>query len=546
MPRSRRRRAKSKSTRAPRSSPPDSPGRILGYDVLFSSRRGRRPRKSYEDPEGTLRSYLRKFAFKAVCARAAHVMARRGQSRARFASDLAEGGFDHRVEFVPYLVRRVIIAAAKACESDLEGRDMSAEELRHALIIAEDIIAPADRETRTRDEKIAVFLRLQQLALHDIVDMSYVFREMMTSLDVLALCERDGLLLDDRFAEAYGVTYRRFLLACLAFFGKVTTEGQEGWILRPGPVGDLGFGVDPEAVLRLVEADRAGQVAEWERNLTPGFEAYSLSPLKRFPVVKHADGDRTVPVANDLLDRPLRLFFYDLIEVLTGTDNGTFRSALGEAQETLVQRSLQTALAGRGQVHRAAEVLQPHSGERLCDFVCIERSSVTFIEVKSARFPLKVDVTKTQETLREAITRNGGFADAVAQLADSIHAYREGRTSLPRRGRVFGLVVTPGERVGLNTNEVRRIIAESGVRQAAPEKLKDYLIADDLGFEALVRHVSTRKPLGGTIRELLRGRDIEADVHTRLPRGLPIHPLRGEFDLVPDRLEEEIRARAAE
>ena len=154
-----------------------------------------------------------------ACGRAANLMALRGKSKHGFSEKLRELGFNSVLEFRPYQVRRVIAAAA--------------------------------------DQRLSAFLRMQQESIHDVVDSSYVFREITASLNVLARCLEDGVDLDLLFEREYGVRYRRFALGCIAFWGKVTTDGQEGFYLPPGQVGDLGYGVDPEALLHAITPDRA-------------------------------------------------------------------------------------------------------------------------------------------------------------------------------------------------------------------------------------------------------------------------------------------------
>ncbi len=317
------------------------PSRILGYHVLVTTSGGRRPSDTVHNAPRVLREYLRPFSFKAVCGRAANLTAIRGKSRREFSARLAELGLESALEFRPFLIRRVIAAAAEACSpDDLAGKAMNAAELRHALLIAEDIHSLADRQTHSRDTRTSAFLRMQQAAIHDQVDSSYVFREMSASLDVVARCRSAGLDLDAVFERTYGMTYRRLLLACLAFWGKVTTDRQEGFYLPPNQTGDLGVGINPEAILKFMSVDRAGFRAEMSRLAIPGFEPYSLSPLKNFPVITHSDGERSIPVADDLLDRPLRPFFYDVVSVLDRREEGIFGDALGSVFADYVYQSL--------------------------------------------------------------------------------------------------------------------------------------------------------------------------------------------------------------
>ena len=216
---------------------------MLGYDIRVTTEGGRRAEVPIANAPRALRDYLRPFAFKEVCGRAANVTALRGRSRREFARQLAVFGFDSGLEFRPFLIRQVIAAAAAVCpDDDLRGRPMNAAELRQALILAEDIHPLADAASHDDASRLATFLRIQQAQIHDQVSSAYVFREMTRSLDVLAQCAARGLDLDIVFEAQYGMTYRRLLLGCLAFWGKVTTEGSEGFYLPPGQAGDLGAG----------------------------------------------------------------------------------------------------------------------------------------------------------------------------------------------------------------------------------------------------------------------------------------------------------------
>ena len=276
---------------------------------------------------------------------------------------------------------------------------MDARDLYRALLLAEDMSSPADDDIKDRRGVFFAFLRIQQSQIHDLVDYSYVERELAISLDVLARARIKGVDLDRLFETAYGTTYRRLAVGCLALWGRVTADGQEGFYLPPGQTGDLGIGLEPEKLITFISATRNEFLREQQRLLVPEFETYSLSGLKTFPILELSDGDRSAPVTNDLLDRPIRPFFYDFIHRLGPKDEGVFREALGDAYSDYVLRSL-SMLPGMGTVERAEDILQPASGDKICDYVYVEPGCLTFIEAKSARLLMRADVTKAEEELR--------------------------------------------------------------------------------------------------------------------------------------------------
>ena len=368
-----------------------------------------------------------------------------------------------------------------------------------------------------------------QNQIHDLIDYSYIAREMYLTLDTVERALRRGLDIDGYFKDTHGVTYRELAAGC-AWLWVHVLRPNEGGILIPGRATENEGRWDTlERVLDVISASRA-QLVHYQHELAvDGYETYSLSALKKYPVVVLSDGVRVVPVANDLIDRALRSFFYDVRDMLNDAEFGAFGDASGAAYQALIEETLR-ACCGTDSVFRAEEVVERRDGEKVCDFICVERGHLTLVEVKSARPLMKTEVTKEPEALRKYVLREGSIADAVEQIGVTARAVKEGRVGTPKRQRVVGLVVTPGERVGINASFVRQVVRER-LSQTAAGGFEKYLISDDLGFSVLCGSLGKRPGLGRLLWKLTTDKAHKFnDVHTQMNYGdVGKHPLEGKF-----------------
>ena len=490
--------------------------------------------KSPKRAEEDLARFLSPFSFQSVCACCARVSGLRAKNSKEFSEELARSGLDSLTEFRPHMIRFVVYEAAQACsEDDLNGKEMAANDLLRALRLAEHVPA-SSIEVESRRDVLFSMMALMQNQIHDTVGYSYMGREIFLALDVVRRALSVGLDIDRRFEEFYGLRYRELAAGCTWLWNRLLRTGEEGFLFRrhQEQTSDLWF--EPERALDVVSADRSKIVAWQRERVVEGYEPFSLSALKEYPVVVHSDGLVSVPVANDLLDRPFRGLFYDLSPKLDKTERGIFGDVSGAAYEALVEETLK-ACCGSKSVFRAEDVIERREGEKVCDFICVEPGHLTFVEAKSARPLMRTEITKDPVALREYVLKRGSIADAVEQIAISIKtthkAIQEGRARIPKRRRMLGLIVTPGERVGINSAIVRGMIRDR-LRETDGKGFEKYLIADDLGLDHLARTLSTRPGLGRLLWALMRDSAHKFDdVHTQLDYGdFGQHPLQAKFD----------------
>ena len=513
----------------PRKGPPrKSPLRRLGYTALT----GDTPEIPSAEAEQRLSAMLRDFSFKQVCGRAAHLMARRSKNQRQFSEELRKSGFDPRVYFRPYLVQRLILAAAEHCGDDLSGNTMDAAQFQRALDLCFQFVAHADRRATSIEDAEAMWLRLQQDQIHDLVSYRYYTRELLIALQAADYARGSGVDLDTVYSQKYGCSFTETVLMALAFWGAVTKDGEEGFFQKlivnsTGPRRLPLSKEAPDAFRRLVSRTAAGLREQFSTTAIKDYEIYSPSPLKWFPIVEHADGEFSVPIANDLLDRPVRLFYEDASGSMDGPTLSTLSNAIGRAYSEHVRASL-AAIFGSANVLEADRSLPTIQGRKVCDFICVGRSPLVFVEVKSTRLSAATYVTKEARAFAREAQKRHGLSYALDQVCDSILTYREQPTKLPQRRDCVGLLIVAGENVGLNTAHVRREVEAAMASASVPR----YEIADDLGLDAMTARGASGLPIDSALWRKFRDTTRRFhDTHTYFTpdAGLPPHPLDEEY-----------------
>lgn len=406
---------------------------------------------------------------------------------------------------------------------------MSGPELQHALDLVLQYVATADRKASTVEDAEAMLLRLQQNQIHDLVNFQYYSRELAIALRAATYARQDGLDLDSEYRRKYGCTFGEIVAITMALYGALLTDGQEGFFRDriTNATGDAALPISPSAPAAfesLMSRDSVGLLQQFRSTVTTGYEIYSPSPLTWYPIVRHSDGQLSVPVVTDLLDRPIRLFYDD---ATTGSDPkavSVLARAIGRAYAEHVRDSL-VEMFGSGNVFDAERVLPTIQGRKVCDFVCVGSSRLLFVEVKTNRLKTETFVTKEARSFAVEAEKRRGLSYAIGQIADSIVTYEAGLTKLPHKRQCLGLLVIAGEIVGLNSPHVRREI-DTHLPEAT--SIPRYEVTDDLGLDALTARGAAGLPIDTALWK--KHRDTKHrfdDTHTYFTpdSGLPAHPL---------------------
>ncbi len=429
-------------------------------------------------------------------------MALRSKSKNAFEKELRSVGFDPKVDFRPYVIRRVLAVAAEACSDDLTGALMTARDLKQAADLALQMIPNADRSPQNLDERDAAILRMQQEQIHDLVGYGYYLRELSLALRAQQYASGSGLDLDADYRRSYGFTLAEMIVMSLAIWGAVTSDGKEGFFQPPlqHPQGPERLPIGEEAPANFQErlsTDRVGFARSIRERTIQGFEVYTPSPLFLTPLIRHDDEELSIPVPDDLLERPVRLFYEDS---LTGSDDSQRRSRIADAISKSYMEHVRDSLRsiyGPDRVLNAEKALPTVQGRKVCDFICVGSSRLLFVEVKTNRFSDGLTITKSASGFANEAEKRRGLAHAVEQIADSIETYH-GTThlGLPKNLQVMGLIVVAGESTGLNSARLRDAI---GNAFPSEKQLPRFEIVDDRGLDALTTWGSS----GRRIEDLL-------------------------------------------
>jgi hypothetical protein len=261
----------------------------------------------------------------------------------------------------------------------------------------------------------------------------------------------------------------------------------------------------------------------------PGYEPYALSPLIKWPLLVRSDGNAVAPVAGDILHRGWRGFERDSLEAIEAVEplaRGVFFGALGRAYEEYIGHSL-SAAPGSGDVKHGSEML-PRKTKK-CDWVCISERECVLVEVKAVKFAFEASMTKTRESLKAELSKAGGLADGVVQLNESARAIRDGKTPIPKRSYLSGLLVVRGDQVGLNSPMIRGLLDEIVVERGYPPPIIKYQLTNDVGFTYLARLLHQGNRLGSFLQRKMKHAVFQHDdMHFAVLREsetLPPHPL---------------------
>lgn len=399
-----------------------------------------------------------------------------------------------------------------------------------------------DREAQQEDSVSSLAMRVLQDQFHDQLDFSHYKREIWLNRSTVAEAMAAGLDLDRAYDAAFGFSYTE--LAFLSFAAHSTLTAKDGQTIEPSTWNRRNVTKIPQerldAFFRACSADYGAfkEYAGDDTVVPKGLEIYALSPLIRWPLIRRTDGHLVAPIITDLLERPTRGFPIDAQKALSkqeGAAAGTFSMAVGTVYERYVRESL-ASVPGSGEVRRAQDLLP--AGYKNCDFICLEPKAATLVEAKSVRVRLMADITKDRAALRKEFGRENGIADGLIQLNETARAIRQGRAQVHKRNALIALLVVRGEQVFLNSPFVTEILEELVRERSGSEMIVSYQIANDVGFDALIRKLRDQTSLNKLLYRKRRNRaTVSEDLHHTVWKdtgSLPDHPLRetieGELD----------------
>jgi hypothetical protein len=269
----------------------------------------------------------------------------------------------------------------------------------------------------------------------------------------------------------------------------------------------------------------------------PGYELYSVNPLRRYPLVRFPQGDHIVPIPRFLLERATFGVYYDFFRGLPDRkQRSRFGNFWGSAFSAYV-----------GELMRRTETLsEPVSPDtdkgsatgKICDWIVEDDECVLLIECKTYAFGTRTKITGAEDSVRADVRRDeagGGLAKAVLQLLETRDRLRPTR---PRK-QFAHLVVTLDHVYYANTPWLQSIIWQEASSLACSPLPYDFnLQATDIGgFEVLCRlAMQSGRSIG---RILLEKMATEATFELEIgdycwkqaPEGLTRHPMHAELDM---------------
>ena len=516
----RSRRLSGQTTQAIRAGAPDeSWGALLGKH-LITYREKREPYKLQrwdvpggslltEDPGEVFRARVEPYSLDSIVIAAAALTLARDRDESSFVEELHREGVT-RATFHPSIVRRVVTRAIAERElPDTATEKIRARAFQDAEAVLMDIGAAADRLPDDADplHLWSMAMRLFQHQYHDQLGYGSYIRELWLNLRVGKRAAELGVDLEEAYRTEFGLTYSEFAMLSFAAYATVIDENapsvldSENW---PVPRSTLSIG--PEAFAAFFNnagLDYAG-VKAWAKHpevSQEGFEAYALSPLVRWPLIRRDDGRYVAPVARDLLDRPTRGFPIDVQQALQHQgDREVVKRATSLTYEDYVEELLRVALP-QATIHRGEDVLP--TSRLNCDFVCVEGKLVTLVEAKAVHIRLKADMTKDFDLLRCEFAEKG-LGKGLAQIGESARAVRDGATRFPRNSILTGLLVIRGEQVFLNSAEMQSLMRELALTEAGRDIYVKYQVANDEGLSLLTCAAAAHGGLGTLLRKKLK------------------------------------------
>jgi hypothetical protein len=384
-----------------------------------------------------------------------------------------------------------------------------------------------------------------QYQVHDQVDVADFRRELWLNQRTIKLALALGLNIEENYRTTFDLTYSQ--LAALSFGAYATASDVPAATFDPATWNQNQIALLPiqviEAYFRLSSLDYAQFKAKaMSPKVAPfGYEAYALSPLARWPLIRRSDGLAVAPLARDLLERPTRAFMFDVYDTL-GKDNEADRSRFGQAQgeayEEYVGGSLK-ASRGCGDVSNGAELLP--TNVKNCDFVCLEEGAVTLVESKAVSTALEANITKDRDMLIKEFSKGGGVVDGLIQLNESALSIRRNKAPLIAKNALLNAVlVLHGEQVFLNSPLVHELLENLVLKKSQQKMIVKFQVINDIGFASVVRYLRDSGSLARFLYEK-RSHKIEASEefhHTVYRRSttLPPHPLNHLGDSALDKL----------
>ena len=504
--------------------PADASGEILGKPIIvygeredpFKRQRWRIPGGSLvtADPAEVFRARVKPFSLDSIVNAAATITRMRGRDESGFVTMLRNAG-ETRATFHPSIVRRVVTQAIVERElPDTAERVITATEFRSAEHVLMDIGAAADRLPDDADplDILSALMRLFQHYTHDQLGYDTYVRELWLNRRVVARASQLGVDLEEAYRRKFGLTYSELAVLSFAAYAGVISEESTGVLDRDK--WELGEAVSAETMSAFFDAtslDYHG-FKQWATDpsvVEEGFEAYALSPVVRWPLIRLSDGRYVAPVARDLLERPTRGFPIDVQQVVQSPEEyDVVKRVMSSTYEDYVEELLRAALP-QATVHRGRDVLP---GDRLnCDFVCVEGKLVTLVEVKAVHIRLKTEMTKNLGLLRVEF-KEKGIAKGLAQLAESARAIRDKATGLAKNSILTGLLVVRGEQVFLNSREMRSLIEDLAAAEVECPFPVKYQVLNDEGLTVLGCIAAAEGGLGRTVRKKLdNSTDLQKD-----------------------------------
>ncbi len=545
-------------------------GSLYGYQILLAGTRGPMDRLRQvslpegfvivtSDPAKAVEAQLRPYTLDSIATALAQVSVRSFDKKEEFRKAVEGRGWDADITFRPVTLRRLMDAAVRGRGlPDKATRPVTLEALKAAEDGLHDVLPRADAEAnKTEAEISAMGLRALQVQFADQLGYYQYHQEVAVCLDTVAIAREGGLDLDDVFRTAYGCSFGDIAFVTFAMFAEAAAaldvaQFNSRDLNKSRQIRNLADST-VEAVW-----DHCVMTYEQYKNslddpgvVVPGYEAYALSPLVKWPLVVRSDGNAVAPIAGDLLHRGPRVFEVDALQALTKVRAervGTFSRALGETYERYVGESLERSKCA-GEVRHGSTVFR--GDKRYCDWVCIAGREVVLVEVKSVWFHLKTNVTKEWERLKRELSRDGNLADALIQLDEAARAIRERKTPLAKNAHLAGLIVVRGEQVGLNSPYIREVIEEVVAERGREPPIVKYQLTNDLGFSHIVKMMfAGRDSLGRFLRKKMRDEiHVYDDMHfavERVCKTLPEHPLIDKQGALVDELFESFAPGLAE
>ena len=444
-----------------------------------------------KDPHGQLRDLLAEYKIGAIADTIALVTAARKQDRNKFERILKRHDWDPRIRFMPSRLRRLLTFAIADLEIDDDGADKCPPSV---LADAESLMSHIDSEReQLRGKTVESVRRAKQSQTHEQLDHSYFRMDLLLKLNAMEKAAERSVDVNDAFREKFKLSYHDLVFYCFAFYALVISKPGER--LQPTAMNvEKPLRMDPEQRAVFLEFcsltyEELSERAKVKAVRPEGYEQYALSPLVRWPMLKHTDGIVTIPIATDILDRAISNFHVDIDCCLSRRQLSQFRDVWGSVFEDYVRQSLNPL---QGTLLEGKDILP--ATRKNCDFLWqndgADVGGYTLIEAKVASWPLRASLTQTDTELRKAFDQDGGIVDGIVQLESSSDAIRLGETDLNKSIPLTGLLVVSGERFDLNSAHLRELVKPLVRRRIGRGPKLPYHVVSQVDFYYLVQAIA--------------------------------------------------------